>query len=74
MEHRIRERAYKIWATSGRKHGNAEQHWLAAEREFLSEYEITNPAREKKPIGVRGERRPPANIRPTKVANSRWSG
>ena len=37
MQQRIRERAYEIWNTSGRMHGQAEQHWLAAEREVLAE-------------------------------------
>jgi hypothetical protein len=31
----IRERAYEIWIASGRR-DEAEQHWLAAEREILS--------------------------------------
>ena len=35
LKHRIRERAYEIWAASGRS-GETEQHWLAAEREILS--------------------------------------
>ncbi len=30
-ENRIRERAYEIWT-----HGQADQHWLAAEREILA--------------------------------------
>ena len=33
---RIRERAYEIWTANGRVHGQADQHWLAAEREFLA--------------------------------------
>jgi hypothetical protein len=36
LEHRIRERAYEIWAAQGGVHGQAEQHWLAAEREVLT--------------------------------------
>jgi DUF2934 family protein len=32
---RIRERAYEIWVASGYRDGQAEQHWLAAEREIL---------------------------------------
>ena len=31
---RIRERAYELWAASGCRDGEAEQHWLAAEREI----------------------------------------
>jgi hypothetical protein len=36
LENRIRERAYEIWAAHGCMHGQAEQHWLAAEREILA--------------------------------------
>jgi Protein of unknown function (DUF2934) len=35
LKERIRERAYEIWAASGYVHGQADQHWLAAEREIL---------------------------------------
>ena len=35
LSDRIRERAYEMWIASGRD-GEAEQHWLAAEREILS--------------------------------------
>jgi DUF2934 family protein len=40
MEHnlsdRIRERAYEIWVASGSPEGEAEQHWLTAEKEILT--------------------------------------
>jgi Protein of unknown function (DUF2934) len=40
MEHnlsdRIRERAYEIWVASGSPEGEAEQHWLTAEKEILA--------------------------------------
>jgi hypothetical protein len=32
---RIRERAYQIWFANGCRDGEAEQHWLKAEREIL---------------------------------------
>jgi len=35
LENRIRERAYEMWTADGCAHGQAEQHWLAAERELL---------------------------------------
>ena len=38
LSDRIRERAYEMWIASGRD-GEAEQHWLAAEREILSALE-----------------------------------
>jgi hypothetical protein len=36
LEQAIRERAYGIWVESGCPDGNAEEHWLAAQREVLS--------------------------------------
>jgi hypothetical protein len=36
LSDRIRERAYEICAASGHRDGEAEQHWLAAEREILA--------------------------------------
>ena len=35
LSHRIRERAYEIWSANSCPDGQAEQHWLAAERELL---------------------------------------
>jgi hypothetical protein len=37
LHHRIRQRAYEIWDAGGRPDGQAEQHWLAAEREVLEQ-------------------------------------
>ena len=36
IEQATRERAYELWLASGREHGNAENHWLKAQREILS--------------------------------------
>jgi hypothetical protein len=36
LENRIRERDYEMWTAHGCVHGQAEQHWLAAERELLA--------------------------------------
>jgi hypothetical protein len=36
LEIRIRERAYEIWTEHGCVEGQAQQHWLAAEREVLA--------------------------------------
>jgi hypothetical protein len=36
LENRIRERAYEIWTATGRMDGQADHHWLAAEREILA--------------------------------------
>jgi hypothetical protein len=36
IEQAIRERAYHLWLESGSPHGDADAHWLAAQREILS--------------------------------------
>jgi Protein of unknown function (DUF2934) len=36
LESRIRERAYEIWTAHGCAHGQADQHWLAAEQEIVA--------------------------------------
>jgi len=36
LEHAIRERAYHLWDANGRQEGNAEAHWLTAQREILA--------------------------------------
>jgi Protein of unknown function (DUF2934) len=36
LEHRIRDRAYALWAENGYIDGQADQHWLTAERELLA--------------------------------------
>src|SRR5437773_4942184 len=41
LENRIRERAYEFWTAHGCIHGQADQHWLAAEREILTESTAT---------------------------------
>jgi len=35
LEQVIRERAYQLWAENGRNDGQAETHWLIAQREIL---------------------------------------
>ena len=36
LEQAIRERAYLLWLEEGCQDGNAEAHWLAAQRELLA--------------------------------------
>lgn len=36
LEQAIRERAYHLWIESGCEDGNADGHWLVAQREILS--------------------------------------
>jgi hypothetical protein len=42
LQNRIRERAYH--QRRGQVHGQAEQHWLAAEREILAQMTAETPA------------------------------
>jgi hypothetical protein len=52
LENRIRERAYEIWTAHGCMHGQAEQHWLAAEQEMLATSTavlVDKPSPKKKP-------------------------
>jgi hypothetical protein len=35
LEQAIRERAYHLWVEAGRLDGEADAHWLAAQREIL---------------------------------------
>lgn len=44
LEHRIRERAYEIWHAHGQVDGQANEHWLTAEREVLSSLRVHAPA------------------------------
>ncbi len=60
LENRIRERAYEIWAAHGCMHGQADQHWLAAEREILTASLAGRAAPQKK-------RRLPARSKITKT-------
>ena len=65
LQHRVRERAYELWNAGGRIHGQAEQHWLAAERGILAKMVAEIPASQ--PIAavklVR-QRRPLTNVQP----------
>ena len=36
LEQAIRERAYHLWIADGHRNGNAEAHWLTAQREVLA--------------------------------------
>jgi Protein of unknown function (DUF2934) len=45
LNDRIRERAYEIWFAAGCRDGEAQQHWLAAEREILAAAQSAMPAK-----------------------------
>jgi len=57
LEHRIRERAYEIWTAHGCIDGQADQHWLVAEREVLTASTAT-PSLEKDRTQKRFQARP----------------
>ena len=71
LKKRISERAYEIWAAHGRVDGQADQHWLAAEREILAISAATLPRNAtpptKKAAPRRNKRRAPARA---KTANT----
>jgi len=55
LENRISERAYEIWTAHGCVHGQADQHWLAAEREILA---TSTPALAREPAPKKKRRSP----------------
>ena len=59
LENLIRERAYEIWTSRGCVHGQADQHWLAAEREILTASTATLPGKpapqKKRPLPTRSK-------------------
>jgi len=56
LQIRIRDRAYQIWNASGRLEGQADHHWLEAEREVLAE--MTERASGPEPAQRKSPRRP----------------
>jgi hypothetical protein len=63
LQYLIRKRAYEIWSSHGCVHGQADQHWLAAEREILTASTATLPG---KPV-PQTKRRLPARSKITKA-------
>ncbi len=51
---RIRERAYQIWFASGCPQGEADAHWLTAEREILHSAKPATAA--KQPVAKKANR------------------
>ena len=57
---RIKDRAYQIWLSEGRRHGHHEAHWQQAVREIEAE-EASSPGTGKAPARSSGSRpKPPA--------------
>jgi len=69
LENRIRERAYEIWTAHGCADGQADQHWLAAEREILGATTIPL-ARNSAPEKKKGQS--PTRVKTSKMTR-RWS-
>jgi Protein of unknown function (DUF2934) len=63
LEKLIRERAYEIWTSHGCVHGQADQHWLAAEREIVTASTATRPGQP----APQKQRRLPARSKITKT-------
>jgi hypothetical protein len=65
LQNRIRERAYHLWNAGGQVHGQAEQHWLAAEREILREMTAgPRVSQSVTPVKIVRQRRPLTNVQP----------
>ena len=71
LEDRIRERAYAIWNANGRIDGEADQHWLAAEREVLATLTAQIPAPMAGATRKQGTRTTPTAAKPAARAARR---
>ncbi len=75
VEHEIRQRAYDIWAASGMNEGEAEAHWLHAERAVRTEAEaatISAAGKGKaKPVVIRAAKTAAPKDAVTKVAKTK---
>ena len=69
LENQIRERAYEIWTAQGCMHGQADQHWLAAEREILTTATTALVRAKAPPKRTRRSRARSKIPRPLKVAS-----
>jgi hypothetical protein len=70
LKNRISERAYEIWAAHGRADGQADQHWLAAEREVLAASAVAlrkSAPQKKKSATPRKKRRAPARAKTSNI-------
>ena len=64
LDQAIRERAYHLWIESGCEDGNADAHWLVAQREILTaslaeigRADDSKPAKSAKPKKAAGPRK-----------------
>jgi hypothetical protein len=65
LHNRIRKRAYEIWFAAGCRDGEAQQHWLTAEREILEAAQAGTRARR---TNAKKVRRPLARATPKAAA------
>jgi Protein of unknown function (DUF2934) len=64
LHEHIRQRAYEMWNACGRIDGQADQHWLAAEREVLAQMATgTTAPQTVAPYSRRPARPPPSKRR-----------
>jgi hypothetical protein len=72
IEQKIRQRAYHLWRESGCSDGEADRHWLAAEREVLAAFAASAPTTTR---GSRGstakERTPEPKAKPRLAGGAR---
>jgi hypothetical protein len=57
VEQAIRESAYHLWIESGCRHGQSDQHWLAAQRSILGALLGAKDQAEAKPKKTRAARK-----------------
>jgi hypothetical protein len=67
LEDRIRERAYQLWTAHGCVDGQADQHWLAAEREILARATNALAGNSVPQQKQKKNRRPPARAKTSKT-------
>jgi hypothetical protein len=65
LANRIRQRAYEIWFAAGCRSGEAQQHWLTAEREIL---EAAQSAMSPRRTDTKKVSRPLASAKPKAAA------
>jgi hypothetical protein len=63
LDQAIRARAYQLWIENGCEDGNADAHWLAAQREILNASLAE--------IGRAGDSKPAKSAKPKKAAAPR---
>jgi hypothetical protein len=68
---RIRDRAYQIWLSQGRRHGQHDAHWQQAEREIQAEEVSTGGRKAGAAKPARSKTKPPVASEASPVTVSR---